>query len=411
MRPFSTFVPFAVLFVFVSACAHAEDWPQWRGLNRDGKSPETGLLTAWPSEGPQMLWKTDGVGEGHASMAVAKGRIFTTGMIEASSEGIMSALDLSGTILWQTPYGPEWKGMYPGARTCPTVDGERAYILSGMGKLVCLDVKTGGIVWSEEVTKRFQGLDPRVGYAESLLVDGDKVICTPGGSDASLVALNKATGKTVWTTRGFSDQAAYCSPILVERGGQRLIVTVTARHLAGIGIESGTLVWSAPFDTEAVDPNHSVSPVYEDGRIYITSGHGKGGSMFVLAEDGKSVSAGWTDETLNCLHGGLVTVAGHVYGTSSNGRWVCLELGTGQVKYEERGVGMGSVIFAEGMLYCYGEKGTLGLVKATPAAYELVSSFKVPAEKGPYWAHPAISDGRLYVRHGDTIMAFDVKAH
>ncbi|MCC6697346.1 MAG: PQQ-like beta-propeller repeat protein [Candidatus Hydrogenedentes bacterium] len=396
---------------FTSASAYSEDWPQWRGLNRDGKSPEIGLLTSWPTEGPGLLWRAEGVGEGHASMAVAKGRIFTTGMIEASGEGVMSALDLSGAILWQTQYGPEWKGMYPGARSCPTVDGGRAYILSGMGKLVCFDVKTGEIVWSEEVTKKFQGLDPRVGYAESLLIDGDKVVCTPGGPDACLVALDKATGKTVWTTRGFSDQAAYCSPILLERGDQRLIVTVTARHLAGIDVESGSLVWSAPFDTEAVDPNHSVSPVYEDGRIYITSGHGKGGSMFELAEDGKSVSPGWTDETLNCLHGGLVSLTGHVYGTSSNGRWVCLDLSNGQVKYEERGVGMGSVIIAEGMLYCYGEKGTFGLVKADPAGYELISSFKVPAEKGPYWAHPVISDGRLYVRHGNTIMAFDIKAH
>ena len=411
MKPLSTFAFAAAWLVLTSACAFPEQWPQWRGIHRDGKSPETGLLAAWPPEGPKLLWKTEGVGEGHASMAVADGRILTTGLLEASGEGVITALDLSGARLWQTQYGPEWTGMYPGARTCPTVDGERAYILSGAGRLLCLDVKSGAIIWSEEVTKNFQGLDPRVGYAESLLIDANKVICTPGGPDACLVALDKMTGMTVWTTRGFSDQAAYCSPILVERNALRLIVTVTARHLAAINVEDGALVWSAPFDTEAVDPNHSVSPVYEDGRIYITSGHGKGGSMFALAEDGKSVSPGWTDETLNCLHGGLVTVAGHVYGTANNGRWVCLDLSNGAVKYEERGVGMGSVIFAEGMLYCYGEKGTLGLVKADPAGYELISSFKVPADKGPYWAHPVISDGRLYVRHANTIMAFDIKAH
>ena len=396
--------------ILVSLPSFSEDWPQWRGIHRDGKSPETKLLAEWPEEGPKLLWQVDGVGEGHASMAVAGGLVYTTGMVGEDAEGVLSAIDLSGQLVWQTNYGPEWKGMYPGARTCPTVDGDRGYILSGTARLVCFDSKTGAILWSENIDERFAGLDPRVGYAESLLVDGDKVICTPGGEDASLVALDKTTGETIWTTVGFSDQSAYCSPILVERGGSRLIVTVTARSLAGVDVETGELVWRAPFDVDAEDPNHSVSPVYEDGRIYITSGHRDGGCMYELAADGTSVEQRWTDQTLNTLHGGLVIVARYVYGTSTKGRWICLDLATGNVMYETRGVGMGSVIYADGMLYCYGEKGTLGLVKALPSGYELVSSFKIPNDGGPHWAHPVISDGRLYVRHGNAILAYDIRS-
>ncbi len=399
------------LWMVASIPSLSEDWPQWRGIHRDGKSPETDLLAEWPMEGPQLLWQANGVGEGHASMAVAGGVVYTTGMVGENADGVLSAIDLSGQIIWQTPYGPEWNGTYPGARTCPTIDGNSGYILSGMGRLVCFDSKIGTVLWTEDVDKKFAGLNPRVGYAESLLVDGDKVICTPGGEDASLVALDKITGETIWTTVGFSDQSAYCSPILVERGCMRLIVTVTARSLAGVDVETGHVIWRAPFDVDAEDPNHSVSPVYEDGCIYITSGHGEGGRMYELAIDGKSIVHRWTDNTLNCLHGGLVTVSGYVYGTNTKGRWACLNLDTGKVMYETRGVGMGSVIYADGMLYCYGENGTLGLVRAIPDGYDLVSSFRIPNGGGPHWAHPVISDGRLYIRHGTTVAAYDVKAH
>lgn len=400
----------ALWLILDTSQANSESWPQWRGQHRDGKSPETGLLKEWPAEGPTLLWRAQGVGKGHASMAVSNGFLYTTGMVEESGEGVLSAVSLSGDIVWQTAYGPEWQGMYPGARSCPTVDGNRGYILSGSALLVCFEAKTGDVLWTKNVDKEFDGFDPRVGYAESLLVVGNRVICTPGGENAGLVALDKMTGNTIWTTTGFSDQSAYCSPILVERDGLHLVVTVTARHLVGVNVETGEVVWRAPFDTEAEDPNHSVSPVYEDGRIYITSGHRDGGCLYELAADGKCIEQRWTDDTLNCLHGGLVIVDGYVYGTSTKGRWISLDLRDGNLMYETRGVGMGSVIYADGMLYCYGEKGTFGLVKAIPGEYQLVSSFKIPGGASPHWAHPAISDGRLYVRHGNAIMAYDIRS-
>lgn len=401
----------AVLFFFCTvSVAGAEDWPQFRGLNRDGKSPETGLLKEWPAEGLTPLWVVQGLGKGYSSVSVAGGMMFTTGMVGENNEGLLSAIDLAGNIKWQTPYGREWDQMHPGARNAPTVDGERVYELSGVGILLCLDAKTGKILWSRDLPKDFAGEAPRCGFAEAPLVYGSTVICTPGGKDAALAALDKTTGKTVWTSAGFSDQSAYCSPILIERGGIHLVITITARYVAAVDADNGKPLWMHPFDTTAEDPNHAVSPVYQDGMLYFTSGHGKGGQMLEITPDGCQVAPRWTDTVLNTLHGGLVLVDGFIYGSNAKGRWVCLNLKTGQVMYETVGVGMGSVTYADGMLYCYSDKGTLGLVKATPTAHEIVSRFKITLGEGPDWAHPVISGRRLYIRHGDFLMAYDISA-
>ncbi len=400
----------ATCLILVSASGFCADWPQFRGPNRDGKSPETGLLKAWPEGGMTPLWVAQGLGEGYSSVAVAGGFAYTTGMVGEEHEGVLHAFDLSGNPRWHRRFGPEWsEGANPGTRATPTVDGGRVYVLSGVGRLVCFDAKTGAVRWSEDVAKGFGGEAAFCGFAESVLIDGDKVICTPGGEDAGVVALDKMTGRTVWTSTGFAEQSAYCSPILIERGGTRLVITITARSVVGLAPETGAVFWRQPQDPDAKDPNHSVSPVYEQGRLYATSGHGKGGQMLELSADGRGIEQKWIDQTLNCLHGGLVVVDGHVYGTNSKGRWVCLDFETGEVMYETRGVGKGSVAYADGMLYCYGEKGTLALVEATPNGYEPVGSFEISPGEGQHWAHPAISGGRLYIRHGDAVMAFDIR--
>jgi outer membrane protein assembly factor BamB len=202
--------------------------------------------------------------------------------------------------------------------------------------------------------------------------------------------------------------SAYCSPILVKRGDLTLVVTITARHVVGIDADTGKLVWRQPFDTTAEDPNHCVSPVCQDNWLYVTSGHRDGGQMYTLSADGRETTLLWEDTVLNTLHGGLLFIDGFVYGSSSRGKWVCLEAKSGQVMYEATGVGMGSAAYAEGMLYCYGEKGTMALVRATPKAYEIVSKFKVTQGEGPHWAHPVISGGRLYIRHGDMLMVYAI---
>jgi outer membrane protein assembly factor BamB len=355
------------------------------------------------------LWVAEGLGKGLSSATVAKGCLYVTGMADTNNEGALSAFDLTGKRLWRTAYGREWDQTYPGARCTPTFDDGRLYLLSSTGFLVCFDAASGAVAWSQDIAKQFGGEMPRCGFVEPPLIDGDRLLCTPGGKDASLVALDKKTGATLWTTAGFSDMSAYCAPILIERGGARWAVTITARHVVRLDPATGQIAWSQPFDTEAEDPNHSVTPVYQDGCLYATSGHRKGGQMFELAPDGKQSTLKWSDATLNTLHGGVVAVDGYLYGTNLKSKWVCLDLKTGAVMYEADGVGMGSPIYADGMLYCYGEKGILALVNASPKGYDLVSRFKVTQGSEQHWAHPVLSDGRLYIRHGDALIAYSIK--
>ena len=389
--------------------ARGADWPQFRGLNRDGHSPETGLLKKWPEAGLTPLWTADGLGRGYASVTVANGKLYTTGMAQDTDEGFLFAFDLNGAPLWKKSYGPDWNAMYPGARACPTVDGDRLYLLSGAGRIVCFDAGSGATRWTRDLAKDFGGVAPMCGFVEGLFIDGPRVICAPGGPEVTFAALDKMTGKTVWTSKGFNDQNAYCSPILVERGGRQLI-TITAQFVAGFDPKSGEVIWNRPFDTGADKPNHSNSPVYADGRFYATSGHFKGGHMFELSADGKKADEKWADETLNTNHGGVVLVDGYIYGTNAKGHWVCLELATGKVMYDGEGVGPAALIYAEGMFYCYSEKGVLALVPAKPGECHPAGQFKVTQGDGQHWAHPTISNGRLYVRHGKVMMAYDIKA-
>lgn len=390
--------------------AAASDWPQWQGPQRDNRSRETGLLKRWPEDGPRLLWSVDGLGKGFSTAAVADGLVYVTGLME--KEGILSAIEIDGSVRWRESYGPEWTGSHRGTRTTPTVDGERVYVMSGTGRVVCFDAKSGKQKWAVDALERFGGENINWGISESVLVGGDKVICTPGGKDATVAALDKKTGATVWTSKGLSDKAAYCSAILVERGGRRLVVTVTARAIVGIDAEDGTVVWEYPnkiHDGEPRDVNPN-SPVYQDGGIYVTSRF-VGGIKLKLSEDGASVSKAWEDEKLDPHHGGVVLFEGFIYGAGTEReRWMCLDWQTGEVKYEHKWLGKGSVTYADGMLYCYEEKkGTVGLVKASPEGFEIVSSFVVSEGTGEHWAHPVVSGGRLYIRHGDALMAYDIR--
>jgi outer membrane protein assembly factor BamB len=405
--PTATFAVCCMLcFAFAISAA---DWPQQRGPNRDGKSPETGLLKEWPAEGLKPLWVTEGLGDGYSGVAVVQESIYTTGMTSNEvPQGVLYALDLSGTIRWKKPYGPAWNEMYPGTRATPTVDGDRIYLLSGTGRLLCFNRGDGEIIWSVDVVDKFGAVEQPCGFAEAVLVEDDKVICTPGGPDAGIVAIDKTKGETLWTTKGFSQQSAYCTPIVIERGGTRWLITMTAKSVVAVDLKSGEVAWKSPVDPEEKFQNHSVSPVYLDGMIYVTSGHGEGGQMIQISTDGREVVQKWTDETLSCNHGGLVLEDGYVYGANKNKKWVCLDLKTGEVMYEADGVGSGSVSFADGMLYCYGENGTLGLVKATPQGYELSGRSQVTQGEGNHWTHPVIAGGRLYIRHGSALIAYEI---
>jgi outer membrane protein assembly factor BamB len=404
-----------VVILVAGRISYGDDWPQFRGPNRDGKSAETGLLKKWPDGGPKLLWSADGLGIGFSSVAVANGLIYTTGMLER--EGFLFAFDLNGKLHRKVPYGQEWRGSFPGTRTTPTVDGDRVYVFSGLGALTCFNTKSGDKIWQVDTLKEFEGKNIIWGMSGSPLIDGNNVICTPGGSKGTIVALDKFTGRTIWATTGLTEAAGYCSPIIFKKGQNRLLVNMIQKSVICVRADSGAIVWQFPYEISY--DTGIITPVYHDGCIFITSvcegRFTRGAVMLSLSADGTSVSTKWTNQVLDCHHGGVVLVDGYLYGSNfdgiPSGDWVCLDWNTGQVMYEAKWNGnKGAIVYADGMLYCYDENtGDVALVKASPAGFQIISSFRIALGSGKHWAHPAISDGRLYIRHGDVLMAYDIK--
>lgn len=387
------------------------EWPQWRGPRRDGLSTETGLLDRWPDAGPPLAWKASGIGGGFATVSIAGGIIYTAGNIDKKT--VITALDLEGNILWQAANGPAWTKDHPGARGTPTIDGERLYHESPLGRVTCLNARSGKELWAVDILERFDGRNIRWALAESLLVDGQKVVACPGGEKATVVALDKKTGETLWVcdSPADEDKPGYTSPIVFDYQGLRHIVTMTAKAAIGLNAENGKFLWRHPHKT-SYDANIP-TPIFHDGRVFICSGYGSGAELLQLQVRGQEVSVRrlWQQKALDNHHGGVILVDGYLYGSDHKGRWVCLDFETGEVQYREGGVGKGSLTYADGMLYTYSQGGTAGLVPCTPEGHEVVSQFKLPREgKGPYWAHPVICGGRLYLRHDDYLYAYDVKA-
>ncbi len=395
-----------LVIALFSCPLNAGDWTQFRGPTRDGISSETGLLKQWPAEGPKMLWSFGGLGKGYASLCVVGNTLYTTGC--EGKTGFLYAFNTGGKLLWKVPYGPEWTGSNPGTRTTPTFDAGKLYLMSGHGLVTCRNAADGKEVWAVDTFKQFGGRNISWGISESVLVDGDKVICTPGGPDASIVALNKTTGKTIWTTKGISDKSAYCCPRIIQHNGKRILLTMLEKTVVGIHPESGQILWKYPHKV-SYDIN-AVAPAYANGMIYLTNGYNHGGMMLQLSPDGSSVTRKWTEKELDVHHGGVILLGKDIHGAATNGEWICLDLVSGKIKYKDGLVGKGSVVFADGLIYGYGENGTVGLIRPSSAGYKLISSFDISLGNEEHWAHPAISNGILYIRHGKALMAFDIKA-
>jgi len=397
--------------LLIASAAWSEPWAQFRGSNRDGQSSETGLLKSWPGGGPKCLWVSEvDLGIGYSSPAVTKDAINTTGVFDA--DGCVIALGLDGKSKWKTKYGRDFTKIFLSARTTPTVDGKRLYVMSGLGRVVCLGTEKGDEKWAVDTVKEYGAVNLRWGIAECPLVCDDKVICTPGGTKATIVALDKTSGKEVWKCSVGTNTSSYCSPIRIKDDARDLIVTMLEKYVVGVSTKTGKLLWRHPYaGPYIVHPN---SPVYSDGQIYVTSGYDTGGLMLSLAADGKKVQKLWTEKTLDTHHGALVKVGQYLYGSNwksnARGTWMCLDWKTGKITSETPWSNKGSIITAEGLLYCFTEAGTMALVKPGPAAWEVLSSFDVIKGSGKFWAHPAISDGKLYIRRGETLMAYDIKA-
>jgi len=411
-----------ILILFLGGKIMSQDISQWRGPNRDGTFRETKLLSVWPPEGPPLIWSASGIGKGYSSAVATENVVYVTGMKDTMD--YITALNKKGEILWQTPFGPSWTGPFPEARCTPTVEKDFIYVVSGSGTIACVGAGDGKIRWAINGVKKFDGAYGDWGVCESLLLAGEKLIYTPAGPRTTMVALNKNTGETIWESESLNDTSAYVSPRLIRFGNKEMIVTLINKYFFGVDVTNGKILWK--YDYAALKPElslkiwpgapktNTITPLFMDGFLYITGGYDHPGAMFRLSDDATTLNMIWTETILDCHHGGVVLLGGYIYGSNwinnGLGKWCCIDWETGKVKYEQNWFTKGSVITAEGMLYCYEEKnGNVGLVKPDPQKFEVISSFKAPKGNGPCWAHPFIKDGILYLRHGDALMAYDIR--
>jgi outer membrane protein assembly factor BamB len=395
---------------------------EWRPENRTGVSGETGLLKSWPEAGPEMLWFNQDLPTGFSSVTFGNNLIYTTGYRDKND--VLIALDTLGRIKWQTPYGRSWEQSNPDSRCAPTIEGSKVYVSSGAGDLACIDGRNGSVIWSLKASDIYKGTFGQWGIAESLIIDGDKIYFTPGGPETMTIALNKSTGKLVWKSESLNDNPGYVSPIMINYSGKKMIVNVSATYIFAIDPSNGKFIWkikhsdinSAKAKAQFPDATEikCVTPLYHDGKIYVTGGYNHGGIMLNLTDGGNNVAVSWTDDLLDVHHGGVVLVNGNIYGSNwlsnNDGNWCCIDWNTGKKKYEEHWKCKGSIISAEGLLYIYDERsGNVGLLRANPEKFDLISSFKVTRGSGPYWAHPVIHNQKLYVRHGKVLMVYNIK--
>jgi len=406
-----------VLF-FVLLCLQitlAQQISEWRPENRTGVSAETGLLKSWQAEGPMLLWSTADLLKGNSSVTFGNNSIYTTGTKD--SLDILFALNMNGKIRWQTAMGRAWNESFPESRSTPTVEGTKVYTCSGYGDIACIDGISGKIIWSYKASELNKGTYGNWGIAESLLIDGNKLYFSPGGPETMTIAINKTNGSLIWKSASLDDKPAYVSPILVEYAGKKMIINVSLGHVFAVDASNGEIVWKVAHKKAMPgdDLIFCVTPLFHDGKVYVTGGYDIGGVMLNIADDGKSANVAWTDSILDVHHGGVVLVNGYIYGSNwlnnSNGNWCCIDWNTGKKMWEEHWNCKGSIISAEGMLYIYDEKkGNVGLLKANPGKFDLVSTFKVTqGVSGPFWSHPVIHNGILYLRHNNALMAYDIK--
>jgi outer membrane protein assembly factor BamB len=398
------------LVILTAAPVQATDWAQWRGPQRDGVSKESGLLDRWPTNGPVLLWKTNGLGRGYSGVSVADGRIFTAGDDADSCQ--LRALDLEGKHRWATRLGkPGEPGGYAGPRSVPTVDGGFVYALGQFGDLICVEAATGVEKWRKNLKKDFGGQVGGWGYSESVLVDGSRLVCTPGGSQGTIAALDKETGTPLWRTTRFTDNAEYSSVVPATIGGVRQYVQLTQRSVVGVAPEDGKVLWRADrMGRTAVIP----TPIVHEDHVYVTSGYGVGCNLFKIVKDaeGFATEQVYANKNMANHHGGVIRLGEYLYGHSDR-EWVCQDFKTGEIKWSHRGVGKGSIAYADGRFYLRSEsgKGVIALIEASPEGYKELGRFAPPerSEKNS-WPHPVIADGRLYIRDQDWLLCYNVRS-
>jgi len=404
-------LPLTLPLLLLAATGRADDWPQFRGPDRDNVSKDTGLLKSWPKDGPPLAWQAKGLGGGFSSLSVVGDRIYTLG--NSGNKSFVVALERDGgKVVWSEEVGPAGGNL----GCTPSVDGEHVYALGQEGDLVCLDAKDGKCLWHRDLLKEFGGSYGGWKYCESPLVDGDRVIVTPGGKKATMVALDKKSGETLWKCAipTKHTEAGYSSVVIATVGGVKQYVQLFNGGLVGVGTD-GRVLWTY----EKLGPNTAniPTPIVLKDEVLAVAGYGKGGALLKLTADGKDVTAKevYFKGELTNKHGGIVVVGDYVYGdTDDQGLPYCIEVKTGKVMWKREpkqgeGKHSTSVTSADGHLYFHYENGVVALVEASPDGYKEVGSFKVPKTQGAAWAHPVVVGGRLYLREGDLLYCYDVR--
>ncbi len=390
---------------------------EFRGQGRMGVFNETGLLKEWPSNGPELILKADSCGKGYSSPVYYRGNIYITG-IKGDTLDVCTAFDLEGNLLWETAYGRSWIRTYSDTRSTPTIEDGVIYLASGSGEVVAIDSKDGEIKWSVSAHEEFSGMYHRWGIAESVLLTDDAVLYTTGGDVTSVIALKKTDGSLLWKTKSLGGERAYASPVLIEWNGKKQVIAQTTKYIFGIGPDDGRIAWK--YDLQQYHAqrfgrgNNTNVPLFSDGEIFVTSGYNHPGVMLQLAEDANSVELKWMNDTLDTHHGGVVLFDGNIYGSNwqsnSKGNWASLNWATGKVNWEAEWKNKGAVVAADGMLYCCEEKtGTVALVKPDVTEFKIISTFQVEAGSGPFWCHPFIAGGMLFLRHGNVMSVYNIK--
>jgi outer membrane protein assembly factor BamB len=412
-----------LLALALAVSARAADWPQWRGPDRTGLSKETGLLKAWPKGGPALAWKVTGTGGGFSTPSVSGGKIYLMGSKGQPDgrgkgsypESVICLDEKDGKELWATEVGTT-QGGYPGPRSTPTIDDGLAYAISSNGVLACLDAASGSVVWKKNLPKEFGGKAGGWAYTESPLIDGDRVVCTPGGEKHTLVGLDKKTGKQLWSAsvtgveakRGKFNTAGYSSVIVANSGGVKQYIQFLHGGVVGLDAKDGTFLWH--YDQPANGTANCSTPLFQDDSVFAASAYSTGGGRAKLVKDGNGFKAeeAYFVKKMQNHHGGMVLLDGRVYGTGGRAL-LCLDFADGNEAGSANSAGKGSVTYADGHLYHRGEDGTVCLVEATPALKEK-GRFKQPDRSGqPAWAHPVVVNGKLYLRDWDALYCYDVK--
>jgi outer membrane protein assembly factor BamB len=396
------------LALVLTAVAAGEDWPGWRGVNRDGISAEKGLADRWGAAGPEVKWTAKGLGGGYSTPSVAGGKIFVIG-VKGDSENLIQLNAEDGSIVWSKPIGGVASVGYKGSRSTPSVDGDTVYAVTSAGDLVAASADSGAIKWRKSYSKDWGGRYGAWGFAESPLVDGDRLIVSPGGTKHSIVALNKATGEQLWTSKVGDDVAAYASPITFEAGGKKQYVQFLSKGVVGVDAESGQFLWR--YSKSANGTANCSTPVAIGDRIFSASGYGTGGGMFQVKGRSNKFTATesyFSREFVN-HHGGYVVLNKKIYGTNERGL-LCMDFDSGKILWRDRSVGKGSIAAADGKLFVRGEGGSIAMVKVDPKSYVELGLIKDQPDRSgdPAWPHPVISGKTLYIRDQGVLIAFNL---